>query len=393
MLTAKKVRLWYRIHKWTSLICTVFLLMSCLTGLPLVFSHEIFDLSHPHVEDDDPSERMPEYASLDSIVAQGKLKYPGEKVFSLGYDDDDRLNVYLGMTPAWNARPDERHTLVFAAHSGRYIGELHLKHDFLFTMLRLHEEIYAGLPGELFLGCMALLFVVALVSGAVVYGPFMRKLDFGTVRKDRVAQVKWFDLHNLLGIVTLAWALVVGVTGAMNTLVLPLFALWSSHDLPQTLAAYKNVPLPTHLSSADAAIQTAKAALPNMEVASLIFPNNVYGSPRHYVIWAHGKTPVTGRLFDAVLIDADTGKLTIVKGLPWYLRALEVSRPLHFGDYGGMPLKIIWALFDLVLITVLFSGLYLWVSHRRAPIENALDKFVELEEPSAAILPSGMEAR
>ncbi len=32
---------WCIIHKWTSLICTAFLLVVCLTDLPRVFSEEI----------------------------------------------------------------------------------------------------------------------------------------------------------------------------------------------------------------------------------------------------------------------------------------------------------------------------------------------------------------
>jgi uncharacterized iron-regulated membrane protein len=55
---------------------------------------------------------------------------------------------------------------------------------------------------------------------------------------------------------------------------------------------------------------------------------------------------------------------------------LELSRPLHFGDYGGLPLKIIWGLFDVALIVVLVSGLYLWLSKRRSPIERELDLLV-----------------
>ncbi len=51
--------------------------------------------------------------------------------------------------------------------------------------------------------------------------------------------------------------------------------------------------------------------------------------------------------------------------MPWYLRALEVSRPLHFGDYGGTPLKFIWAMFDIATIAVLASGFYLWVTKGR----------------------------
>jgi uncharacterized iron-regulated membrane protein len=49
---------------------------------------------------------------------------------------------------------------------------------------------------------------------------------------------------------------------------------------------------------------------------------------------------------------------------------------LHFGDYGGWPLKVIWTVLDLVTIAVLVSGLYLWLFRRRAPVEN---RIAELE--------------
>jgi len=81
-----------------------------------------------------------------------------------------------------------------------------------------------------------------------------------------------------------------------------------------------------------------------------------------------------------MLIDAETGTPTVIGGLPWYLRALELSRPLHFGDYGGLPLKILWALFDVMLIVVLGSGVYLWLSRRKTPIEDSLDRMVLAEQ-------------
>src|SRR3546814_2878954 len=74
---------------------------------------------------------------------------------------------------------------------------------------------------------MGLLFVIAIVSGVVLYGPFMKKLSFGTVRKHRSTRLKWLDLHNLLGAVTLVWATVVGVTGVINELAVPLYGLRS----------------------------------------------------------------------------------------------------------------------------------------------------------------------
>ena len=62
-----------------------------------------------------------------------------------------------------------------------------------------------------------------------------------------------------------------------------------------------------------------------------------------------------------MLVDAKTAQVTAAPKLPWYLTALLVSQPLHFGDYGGMPMQILWALLDIATIIVLGSGLYLWL--------------------------------
>ncbi len=226
------------------------------------------------------------------------------------------------------------------------------------------------------MGLMALLFVAAIVSGIVLYAPFTRKLEFGTIRRDRSPRLKWLDLHNLLGVVTLAWALVVGATGVMNELSTPLFALWQMTDVRAMLEPWRGKPAPSaaELSSPEAALEAAQRAVPGMRVMSVDFPGGEGGSPHHYVLWAKGQTPLTSRLFNPVIVDARTGELTAVAKMPWYLRALEISRPLHFGDYGGLPLKILWALLDLVTIVVLGSGLYLWLSGRKSPIARRLNE-------------------
>lgn len=58
------------------------------------------------------------------------------------------------------------------------------------------------------------------------------------------------------------------------------------------------------------------------------------------------------------------------------MTALLVSQPLHFGDYGGMPLKVLWAALDVITIVVLGSGLYLWWQRRKKPIEELLSAAV-----------------
>ena len=67
MLSASSIRGWYLVHKWTSLVSTLFLLMLCITGLPLIFYHEI---DHALGYSIDPPERpgVTTTASLDQIL-------------------------------------------------------------------------------------------------------------------------------------------------------------------------------------------------------------------------------------------------------------------------------------------------------------------------------------
>jgi uncharacterized iron-regulated membrane protein len=44
--------------------------------------------------------------------------------------------------------------------------------------------------------------------------------------------------------------------------------------------------------------------------------------------------------------------------------ALLVLQLLHFGDYGGMILKWLWAVLDVITIIVLWTGLMLWWKKR-----------------------------
>lgn len=381
-MKASTVRLWYRLHKWSSLICTAFLLMACLTGLPLIFHDELNDLLDHHVKPaETPAGAL--NASVDAMVAQAQKLMPNLHPYSIGWDDDEP-RVFVVMTPSPKPASRDFHSIAFDQHTGKMLETLHPARGLVATLLLLHSQLFLGLTGELVMGAMALSFVLSLGSGALVYGPFMRHLKFGTYRQGAPRRTQWFDLHNLLGIVTLAWALVVGATGVMNTLSTPLFGIWRMQVLPPLLAPFHGKPAPTEFRSVDEAVARTSAALPGMRISSVLYPNPIIASPRHYVLFAYGTTPLTSRLFSAALVDVETSQITVAKHLPWYLRALELSRPLHFGDYGGLPLKAIWALFDLVLILVLVSGIYLWLSRRRRPIEEELDDLVKLENLSGS---------
>jgi len=368
MSQLKNIKRWFWWHRWTSLICTLFLLLLCLTGLPLIFQDEIDGWLNPTRYVELPKDASA--ADLDNMIRVARQHYPAEAVSSF-FVDDEEPQVVVSMIPKLDDDPKLSHDLQFDARTGKLLKDEppfnQQPQTFTGLMLSLHSDLFMDLPGELFLGLMGLLFVISIISGVVLYGPFMKKLDFGTIRMQRSKRLKWLDLHNLLGIATAIWLFVVGATGVMNELSTPLFGLWQITDVKAMLDKYQGKPTPktSELTSVQAAFHTAQQALPGMTVVSVVYPGYPFGSPYHYLLWAKGNTPLTSRLFSPVLVDARTGHLAAVVKMPFYLRALEVSRPLHFGDYGGTPLKIIWVLFDLVAIIVLISGVYLWFVRRK----------------------------
>jgi uncharacterized iron-regulated membrane protein len=140
---------------------------------------------------------------------------------------------------------------------------------------------------------------------------------------------------------------------------------WKATELASMVAPYAGKPPPIHLASLDDVVGRARAAADGMEVAFIAYPGTPFTSSHHFAAFMRGDTPLTSRLLKPVLLDGETGEVADSRALPIYLQALLISQPLHFGDYGGMPLKVIWALLDLLTIGVIGSGLYLWLARRR----------------------------
>lgn len=364
------LRSWSLVHKWTSLVCTLFLLLLCVTGLPLIFHHEIDDWLEGGAEPVTPAPGSAA-ATLDAIVAAAQLRHPGDKVQFVIWDADDPRKVSVNLGPTLLAQ-DNTHLVTLDRHTAQVLHDGRNDEGVMHFIFTLHVDMFAGLPGKLFLGVMGMLFAVAVVSGVVLYAPFMRRLDFGTVRRQRSSRLKWLDLHNLLGVVTLSWAMVVGITGVINTWADLVIKLWQFDQLNAMVAPYKGQPPLAHLGPLHAAVDTARAAVPDMTPSFVAFPGTLFSSEHHYAVFMKGTTPLTARLLKPALIDAQTATLTDTRDMPWYVTSLLVSQPLHFGDYGGLPLKIIWALLDLVTIVVLGSGLYLWLVRRKrvTPVDD-----------------------
>src|ERR1700744_1929757 len=102
MLQSARVRMWYRLHRWSSLICTLFILVSCVTGLPLIFHDEIEHLMRPGHNETRAVEDTAS-VSLQELVERTEQRHPGmHPLFVTRDDQEPRVNVTLSLNGSSN---------------------------------------------------------------------------------------------------------------------------------------------------------------------------------------------------------------------------------------------------------------------------------------------------
>ena len=174
-MKSSTIRTWAWVHKWSSLVCTAFMLLLCVTGLPLIFHHEIGHLLGTEVE----APEMPAgtaHASLDQVFEVARERNPDKVPQFLFREIDEESIWYVSMGDTPLALENTR-TVAVDARTADMLAEPRFDEGFIYVMFKLHVDLFADLPGKLFLGLMGVLLVAAIVSGTVLYAPFMRRLD------------------------------------------------------------------------------------------------------------------------------------------------------------------------------------------------------------------------
>lgn len=360
------LRRWYAVHRWTSLICTLNLLLLCVTGLLLIFHHEIDELlgqeHHPAVVADATP------PTLQSLIDKTLAKQPGMEIKSLSFFEHDEENFVGVRTGAPGVASLSQGKNLFFDAAGQE-RELINSGSFTDILLKLHVNLFLGFPGQLFIGVVGLIFVISMVSGIVLYGPFMRKLAFGLVRFGRQTRIVNTDLHNLSAIVVMVWALVVGLTGTFLSFSPLIIGVWQKTELSELVRTLPSTPAQTPIA-ADRAVAVAREADPGRDLAFVFYPGTEYATARHYMVVQRGHTELQKRIYSIVAVDAGNGEVAAKRGTPWYMQVLLLSGPFHFGDYAGMPLKILWALFTLLTTTATVTGFIIWMKRSKTAIRQ-----------------------
>ena len=345
------------IHRICGLIFSLNMLVFSITGILLIF-HEEIDAAlgvTPRFE------QGAQTVTLARAIELARASKPDSNATYVFQDNEEYPgSILVGMSPAGSrALADSKPTFIDAS-SGAVRNDAYSDDSFSAVVFRLHAQLLLGPGGALLVGVIGLALLLSLGTGVVIYGPMMKRFVFGALRRKHHVRTLVADVHKLLGVAAFGWTLVVTLTGTFLSIGSQLIQLYAVTELAELAKPYANSPIVTSFDTLDEAIKQAEQASGGRKWGLVALPGSDFASPGHYAVLLKGHTGLDSRMLTMGLVDAADPSKVDHRQFPWYLRALLVSEPLHFGDYGGMPLKLIWTVFTLITIAMTISGV--WVS-------------------------------
>ena len=238
----------------------------------------------------------------------------------------------------------------------------------LFTpwLLGLHMHLRLGGWGYVVTGVGGAALFLLGATGLYVYRQRFRGSWRRPMRLDRGWGVALGDLHRWVGVATIYFSLVLGVTGLIYTI----------RIAPGQIAAPKPLPAPfdlARLASVEPALAFARERFPGAELLRITFPNSATAPLTVLVL--HRDAPVW-RKFSRIDFEPATGAVRTVRDARTATpgeKFAAILAPLHFGFYGSPLVKWLYVVGGFSPAILAVSGMAIGVlRRRRASIAKAV---------------------
>ncbi len=241
-------------------------------------------------------------------------------------------------------------------------------------------------PNRWIMGVIAVLYTVALVSGVVVLLPSLVK-DFFALRVGKNLKRMWLDAHNVVGIVSLPFHLVMALSAVVFAYHDQIYALqdqlihqgrWTqAFPRPQARPAPAPARDPAELMLPSQLVRMAKDAAPGFEPIGLEYTQ--LAGPRPTVrVWGKNPQGISPRALGGfAAFDPYSGKLLSAD----YLSGAQTTPnliissffALHMASFGDTAVLWLYFLLGLAGAWLFYSGNLLWVETRRKTRRKAGD--------------------
>ena len=266
---------------------------------------------------------------------------------------------------------EERHTDWIAdPRTGALLGEADTPLSHLIEQL--HVALHLPAPwGRYLVGLLGVCMFSLVISGILAHPTIFK--DAFKLRFDRNRRIAWTDLHNRLSVWGLPFHLVLTFTGGflgLAGLIIGAVAMLAyDGDRERALVSLQG---PQPIKGAQL------AGLPPVgQMVRQIREVREDGHPIELIIVRdpHNSGGITAiNMLDDSILDSryslifrNSGAFVETyggEGAPAGLRALAMLQPLHFGTFGGYPIKFLYFVMALALTWVTSSGMKIWFSRR-----------------------------
>lgn len=346
-------------HAAIGLLASALLYLICLTGTVVVFYQEWQRIEQPNA---------PEMAA----IAPGAVQRGVAAVLETEKSKTATTHLYVHMPvdglPRTTITTD--HQAFHIDADGRIAGpEENAWSEFL---LGAHYALnIPGLVGMTIVGIFGVMILALALSGVVAHPRIFR--DAFRLRARDNHGVGLADWHNRLSVWTLPFSLAMALTGAMIGLgVVGAYGLAAAFYKNDVTAAYAPIfgeehgadASPAPLANVAAPLAWLAKNHPDLRPTYVILHDPQTRGQHIQLIAEHPRRLIYGETYEFGADGTYHGKVGLSDGhLGQQLAASTYN--LHFGNYGGLPVKLAYILFGLALTVVVATGTSIWLGKRQ----------------------------
>lgn len=363
-MRAETLRRHIDLHAWVGIVSGLALFVAFFAGAINMFHHEIGHWQEPHngaVTDVDRNMQT----LVDNFVAvhpqdAARTFYaiPGDQPSLMWFDQGAGAwrTSYADDFTADGTERDRPHSRLAG-----FINELHYR-------------LSLPVVGLYLMGIVSVLYGAALISGLIIHWPKLTRELFALRHQGNLRRY-WKNVHNLVGVASFPFHLIFAITGAaMCCFALLSLVLGTLVFGPQmqgvVTKATEAWPAPTAsgesaaMAGVDRYLTAAKEQVPGLELQWIGLEQ--YGD-KNAVVDVAGVVPGVIAHHAHVILRGDSAGLLTITGpgqRSFNHAILSPVYSLHFGDYGGALVRILYFILGLLGALLFFSGNILWCERR-----------------------------
>ena len=349
------------IHSLTGLISGLFILLMSFSGAALVFHEELDSFQYPLIT---LQEQAPPL-TIDSSYQILHKQFPHAQVSSCSLAEDNRHPYIFSVYDASFKEGKEVMQVFMHPQTGAILkkrgGGNDMTNNFMSWLTVFHNSFHLKRKGEWLLGVLSVIFLISIVTGIIL---FRKKIKY--VLSFNKGIYTRAHLHQVVGVYALLFNLMIAGSGFW----MQRYVFKKEFYVEQKPYTPVIKPSSNLFFGIDSVLKQIKLLHPDFTAYIIYFAQSKKGKTAVYGSQTTNSFIHSKKFADAIFLDSSgtVAKTAFVNEIPPENRRDIINAQIHYGRYGGWPIKILYSLFGLTGGLLSITGFAMWIKRRKQPI-------------------------